>query len=92
MINLPDKTLTIFYENPWSKWNFAGYCLEDLRTDYPTQKELKAVYKRMYKTRTDWPQDSCAIADNVETRSRSFARELELHYAGYQIGGYVQYR
>ena len=28
MYNLPDAVLTIFYENPWSGWNFAGACLD----------------------------------------------------------------
>lgn len=35
--NLPDASLTIFYENPWSDWNFAGVCIKDKFSEHPTE-------------------------------------------------------
>ena len=35
-LNLPKSSLVIFYENPWSNYNFAGVCLYRLGAVQPT--------------------------------------------------------
>ena len=36
VVDLADRTLVIFYENPWSSWNFAGVCIENKMSQHPT--------------------------------------------------------
>jgi hypothetical protein len=91
IIDLPQKSLVIFYENPWSKWNFAGFCIENKMNEWPTNKEMKQVYKRLYRAHPRWP-GNCRLADNVKFKSKSFTRRLELSYAGYKVGAFVQYQ
>jgi hypothetical protein len=75
--NLPRGTLIIFYENPWSNYNFAGVCVypkmigDNPDSEIPKTK-LKDIYWSLYKAHPNrWPRN-CVLLDNYYTKKRNF--------------------
>jgi hypothetical protein len=81
----------IFYENPWSGWNFAGVCIENKVNGQLSSSQARDIYRRLYRAHPRWPSN-CWLADNTRSKSVSFQERRQLVVGGYKIGAFVQYR
>ena len=89
--NLPSASLVLFYENPWSNYNFAGACLYGRGPERVTPDQLRKIYKDLYQKHPNkWPSN-CVLADNWYLEELPFWRTLKLEDSNYKVGIATKY-
>lgn len=83
--------LVVYYENPWSGWNFAGICVWPNIPKYPSDKFMKkSLYNVLYDGHPKWPRN-CLLIDNTESKQVLFYRDDSLKAGGFNIGLNLRY-
>lgn len=86
--------LVIFYENPWSSWNFAAVCVFKSYQNYFSEDFMEDnFYDVIYDSiDDDSPLSSCIVKDNTDRKQYHYAERKGAKYNQYEILAEFRYR